>query len=97
RFIRLNLGLSSPASCGSNSFRRILASVSGLRCRLSIPPMATEMDPVSSETMTTTASAFSLMPIPARWRIPSSRERFTFLLRGSMHPAPSTRPFRTMT
>ena len=57
---------------------------------MSIPRWPREMDPVSSETMTTTASAFSLMPIPARWRIPSSRERFTFLLRqhasGAKHP-----------
>ncbi|MPM86134.1 hypothetical protein SDC9_133217 [bioreactor metagenome] len=37
------------------------------------------------------------MPIPARWRIPRSLERFTFLLRGSIHPAPRTRPLRTMT
>ena len=59
--------------------------------------MATLMEPVSSETMTTTASEFSLMPMPARWRMPRSRERFTFLLRGSMQPAPSSRPWRMMT
>ena len=57
-----------------------------------MPPMATEMDPVSSETMTTTASEFSLMPIPARWRIPRSRDKFTFLAQGqhaacAQHPA----------
>ena len=59
--------------------------------------MATEIEPVSSDTMTTTASEFSLMPMPARWRMPRSRLRFTFLLSGSIQPAPSIRPWRMMT
>ena len=58
---------------------------------------ATEIEPVSSETMTTMASEFSLIPIPARWRMPKSRLRFTFLLSGSMQPAANTRPRRTIT
>ena len=59
--------------------------------------MATEMEPVSSDTMTTTASEFSLMPMPARWRMPRSRLRFTFFDSGSMHPAPRIRPCRMIT
>ena len=57
---------SSSSGCGISSLRSSLDSVSGIRCRFSIPPIATEMEPVSSETMTTTASEFSLMPMPAR-------------------------------
>ena len=37
------------------------------------------------------------MPMPARWRIPRSRLRFTFLDRGSIQPAPRIRPLRMMT
>ena len=59
--------------------------------------MATEMVPVSSETMTTTASEFSLMPMPARWRIPRSRLRFTFFDSGSIQPPARMRPSRMMT
>ena len=55
------------------------------------------MDPVSSETMTTTASECSLIPMPARWRIPRSRLRFTLLDRGSIQPAPTIRPSLTIT
>ena len=33
--------------------------------------MATEIVPFSSETITTTASETSLVPTPARWRVPS--------------------------
>ena len=62
-----------------------------------MPPMATEIEPVSSETITTTASEFSLMPMPARWRMPRSRLRLTFFDSGSMHPAPRIRPRRMMT
>ena len=59
--------------------------------------MATEIEPVSSETITTTASEFSLIPMPARWRMPRSRLRFTFFDSGSMHPAPKIRPLRMIT
>ena len=62
-----------------------------------MPPTATEMEPVSSETMATTASECSLMPMPARWRIPRSRLRLVLPERGSMQPAPTMRPLRTMT
>ena len=37
------------------------------------------------------------MPIPARCRMPRSRLRFTFLLKGSIQPAPKIRPRRMMT
>ena len=59
--------------------------------------MATEMVPVSSETMTTTASEFSLMPMPARWRMPRARLRFTFFDSGSIQPPARMRPSRMMT
>ena len=101
-FFDLNRAESFPAesedvSLGSSSLRSSRSSVSGARCRLSIPFTATEMDPVSSETMATTASEFSLMPIPARWRMPRSRERLIFPDRGRTQPAPTMCPFRTMT
>ena len=62
---------SSPSSSLSSIFCRI----SGDRWRLSMPPMATEVAPVSSETTTSTLSAVSLMPTAARWRVPRSRDR----------------------
>ena len=42
----------SPSSscCGSSSLRRSCSNVSVIRCRLSIPPTATEIEPVSSLT-----------------------------------------------
>ena len=62
-----------------------------------MPRIATEIAPVSSETMTTTASEFSLMPMPARWRVPRSRLMFTLWDSGRMQPAASSRPSRMMT
>ena len=87
----------SPSAAGISSIRSSRSRVSGDRCRFSIPLTATEMEPVSSETMATTASEFSLTPMPARWRIPSSRLRFTLPDRGSIQPAPTMRPLRTIT
>ena len=55
------------------------------------------MEPVSSETIATTASVCSLAPMPARWRMPSSRDRFTLPDMGSIQPAPTIRPARTIT
>ena len=52
-----------------------------------MPSMATEMEPVSSETMTTTASECSLMPMPARCLMPRSLLRLAFCESGSMQPA----------
>ena len=93
----MNTEASSSFFSGISSLRRSLSRVSGAKCRLSIPPTATEMEPVSSETMATTASVCSLAPIPARWRMPNSLERFTFPDMGSIHPAPTILPSRTMT
>ena len=56
----------SVSDSGSSSVLSIFSSMSGVRWRLSIPSMATEIAPVSSDTMTTTASECSLMPMPAR-------------------------------
>ena len=60
--------VSSAISSLDSSF----CSVWGARWRLSMPPMATEIVPFSSDTMTTTASETSLVPTPARWRVPRS-------------------------
>ena len=49
--------------------------------------MLTEIAPVSSETMATTASDRSVMPRPARWRIPRSLLRFMLSDMGSMKAA----------
>ena len=59
--------------------------------------MATEMAPVSSETMATTASDRSLIPRPARWRMPKSLLRFMLSDMGSIHPAATIFPWRTTT
>ena len=71
RLLSFLLLSSSPSSSLSSIFCRI----SGDRWRLSMPPMATEIAPVSSETTTSTLSAVSLMPTAARWRVPRSRDR----------------------
>ena len=85
-------------SCsGSSSFVKSRSSVCGARWRLSIPPVATEIVPVSSETMTTTASDTSLVPIPARWRVPRSLDRCVFSDSGMTQPAAATRPARMIT
>ena len=59
--------------------------------------MATEIVPFSSETITTTASETSLVPTPARWRVPRSLGRCGLSLSGMTQPAAATRPPRTMT
>ena len=51
---------------GSSSLRRMRSKVSSVRCRLRMPSTATLMEPLYSLTTTTTASEFSLMPMPAR-------------------------------
>ena len=61
------------------------------------PPTAMLMLPVSSETMTETASVSSVMPIPARWRVPSWVESSGFMESGRKQAAAATRSFCTMT
>ena len=68
------------------------SSVSTARCRLSIPPSAREMEPVSSETTTHRASECSLMPTAARCRVPSSLLMFRLEDKGSRQPAALMRP-----
>ena len=80
---------SVPSSCISS-----LNSVSDVRRRLSMPSTATEMLPVSSETMITTASVLSLRPTPALCRVPRSEESLRFSDSGSTQPAASARLLR---
>ena len=82
---------------GMSSARSILPKVSGVRWRLSMPSMATEMEPVSSETMATTASECSLMPMPALWRMPRSELSEALFESGSIQPAAARRPSRIIT
>ena len=49
----------------------ILKSSAGLMA----PLQTIEMLPVSSETTSTTASEFSVIPIAARWRVPRAEEK----------------------
>ena len=44
-----------------------------------LPPTAKLMAPVSSEQMTAMASVSSVMPMPARWRVPSCVESRGFI------------------
>ena len=53
--------------------------------------------PVSSETMTLTASVDSVMPMAARWRVPSSREREWSSVSCKMQAAATMRSPRTIT
>ena len=62
-----------------------------------IREIATEIVPVSSETMTTTASETSLMPMPARWRVPRSLLILWFSVSGKTQPAAAMRSLRMMT
>src|SRR5699024_7320026 len=77
----------SDISASSNSDSSTFLSTSGDRCRLSMPPMATEIAPVSSDTTISTLSADSLMPTAARCRVPRSRERVWLPESGSTQPA----------
>ena len=61
---------------------------------MSIPSTATEMVPVSSDTITTTASLASLIPTPARCRVPRSALRWLLSDRGSTQPAAAIFPSR---
>ena len=61
--------------------------VLAVQARISTPFLASEMMPVSSLTMTTMASEFSLMPRPARWRVPISLPISRLLESGSTQPA----------
>jgi hypothetical protein len=49
------------------------------------------MVPVSSETTTTTASVSSVIPMAARWRLPSVRESAGFTVRGRKQAAAAMR------
>ena len=59
--------------------------------------MASEIAPVSSETMTTMESASSTRPSAARWRVPQLESSSSFVLRGKRQEAAATRPLRTIT
>ena len=67
--------------------RRVLGNLSS----------AMEIPPVSSDTITITASECSLMPMPARWRVPRSGLRFVLLVSGRTQPAAAMRPSRITT
>src|ERR1700722_6953902 len=61
------------------------------------PPMARLIAPVSSEQMTAMASVSSVMPMPARWRVPSWVESKGFMESGRKHAAAAMRSFCTIT
>ena len=82
---------------GRNYLRSSFSNVLAARWRLSIPPTATEMVPVSSETMTTSASETSLIPIAARCLVPKSELILRFCVRGSTQPAAAMRSSRIKT
>src|SRR6266700_6222577 len=78
------------------SLRRSLRS-SGARFVSIAPADAIEIEPVSSETATTTASLSSVTPMAARCRVPSCFEIRGFNDRGRKQPAAATRDPSTMT
>lgn len=91
------LFLGTGLSRGSSSLLKIRPSVSGERWRRRVPRIITEMAPVSSETTATTASDRSLIPRPARWRMPRSLLRFMLSDMGSIQAAATIFPRRTTT
>ena len=61
---------------------------------VSTPFLATEIEPVSSETTTTIASLSSVKPTAARWRVPK-RVLSCFFVSGKIQPAARILPFLT--
>ncbi len=59
--------------------------------RFKVPFSTKEINPVSSDTMTVTASVPSVMPMAARWRVPSSREMLGFFVSGKNTEAAAMR------
>lgn len=72
--ISVSIALPFFASCSeSSSSHRIELRLFTVNRRFSLPSLATEIAPVSSETITINASLTSDMPKAARWRVPSVR------------------------
>ena len=66
------------------------------RCRVSRPSLAIDMMPVSSDTISDTASVVSVMPMAARWRVPRSRLMVGSSESGSMQAAALMRRLRSI-
>ena len=66
---------------------------SGDKSRSMFPAHARLMAPVSSETMTESASVSSVMPMPARWRVPSCVESSGLIDSGRKQAAAAMRSF----
>src|SRR5262252_421571 len=80
-----------------SSLPRRSRSCSTVKSRSILPPTAKLMAPVSSEQMTAMASVSSVIPIPARWRVPSCVDSNGFIERGRKQAAAAMRSFCTIT
>src|SRR5581483_10034557 len=68
-----------------------------VRSRSILPPTAMLIAPVSSEQITAIASVSSVIPIPARWRVPSCVDNRGFIESGRKQAAAAIRSFCTIT
>src|SRR5262249_52335320 len=79
----------------TSSFCSVLRRVPASRSRVMRPSTTSEMPPSSSDTAITTASLSSVMPMAARWRVPSVLLTVGLAVSGRKQAAAVTRPLRT--